>query len=99
VRSRFHDPRGADSELLVLRARHEVSGDAADLRRLVALADGEIAASGGTSLTFALRGVAKRDLGDRAGAEADLVEALRRDPANAPAAADLAALRGERAPK
>src|SRR5204863_2659249 len=63
VKSRFGDPRGLDSELLVLRARHAVTNDQADLKRLVALATGEITASGGTALTFALRGVAKRDLG------------------------------------
>jgi hypothetical protein len=98
VRSRFADPRGADSEMLVLRARHRITGARSDLERLVSLADGEIAATGGSSLTFALRGVAKRDLGDRTGAEADLAEALRRDPTNQRAAEDLAVLKQGRVP-
>jgi arylsulfatase A-like enzyme len=93
VKSRFGDPRGLDSELLVLRARHAITGDAADLGRIVTLANGEIAASGGTALTFALRGVAKRDQGDAAGALADLTEAAKRDPDDPRIAADLADLR------
>jgi hypothetical protein len=99
VQSRFRDQRGVDSQLLVLRARHKITRAEADLRRLVALADGEIAASGGTALTFALRGVAKRDLGDKSGAIADLGESLRRDPGNPRVAADLAELRGASVPK
>src|SRR5262249_30257557 len=93
VRARFGDPRGLDSELLVLRARHAITNDAADLKRLVSLADGEVAASGGSALTLALRGVAKKGLGDLAGAEADLAEAARRDPGNPRIAADLEEVR------
>jgi choline-sulfatase len=93
VKARFGDARGLDSELLVLRARHAITRDAADLKRIVAVASGEIAASGGTALTLALRGIAKRDLGDLVGATADLEEAARKDPTNPRISADLDAIR------
>jgi hypothetical protein len=82
-----------------MRARHKITGDREELRRLVALADGEIAASGGTALTFALRGVAKRDLTDLDGARSDLGEALRRDPGNPRIAEDLESIPRNGAPR
>jgi arylsulfatase A-like enzyme len=93
LRTRFLDARGLDSELLVLRERHAITGDAVDLTSLVKLADGEIAAGGGSSLTFALRGVAKRDVGDLVGAESDLRRAAELDPTNLRAAEDLESVR------
>ncbi|HYC78216.1 MAG TPA: sulfatase [Planctomycetota bacterium] len=87
---RWRDPRGADLELLCLRDRYALAAERGVADETVRKASAEIAARGGTAVTFALRGLAKADLGDLAGAAADLAVARERDPDDRKIALDYA---------
>jgi choline-sulfatase len=90
---RFKDPRGLDLELLCLRDAAKATGTEPPMRELVRKATAEIAAGGGSALTFALRGSAKESLGDLRGAVEDFDEAHRKDPSDPKILEDRARVR------
>lgn len=93
---RWADPRGVDLELLCLRDRAKLEPGGEAFREIARRASGEIAARGGSAVTYALRGLAREALGDLPGAESDLKSAFDRDPDDARISADLARVRALR---